>query len=115
MSAISLGYIFPCIFIYKKTFIMKKHLNRKFFKKRLHKSYQWRNQPENIGRKLFSYRLKNIGIIFFFLSTKNILVGNFLFLLKSNGIKIFLVNDNSVIKRKLKYDLKNCNLVRKQE
>ena len=54
----------------------------------------------------FSYRLKNIGMIFFFLPTKNKLVGNFLLLLKSNGIKTFLINDNNVIIKKLKYDLK---------
>ena len=34
------------------------------------------------------------------------MVGNFLLLLKSNGIKTFLINDNNVIIKKLKYDLK---------
>jgi hypothetical protein len=68
--------------------------------------YQWRNQPENIGRKFFFLPTEKYWYDFFFLPTKNKLVGNFLLLLKSNGIKTFLINDNIVITKKLKYDLK---------
>ena len=68
--------------------------------------FQWRNQPENIGRKFFFLPNEKYWYDFFFLPTKNKLVGNFLLLLKSNGIKTFLINDNNVIIKKLKYDLK---------
>ena len=67
---------------------------------------QWRNQPEKIGRKFFFLPTEKHWYDFFFLPTKNKLAGNCLLLLKSNGIKTFLINDNNVIIKKLKYDLK---------
>jgi len=42
---------------------------------------------------------------FFFPTDLKTLVGNFLLVLKSNGIQIFLINDNNVIIRKLSIEL----------
>jgi hypothetical protein len=54
--------------------------------------WQWRNQPENIGTIFFPTDLKT-------------LVGNFSLVLKSNGIQIFLINDNNEIIRKFELSM----------